>query len=76
MPIEREIMIKIDNDILYHETKVSKGIMTADIAFISKIVVRQIGRQIDRDRQIEKLVVAKALDGQRYALPICLCMWV
>ena len=25
---------------------------------------------------IEKVIVAKALDGQRYPLPLCECMWV
>ena len=34
---ERENDNDNDNDILYHETEVSKGIMTADIAFISEI---------------------------------------
>ena len=26
--------------------------------------------------QIQGLIVAKALDGQRYPLPLCECMWV
>ena len=30
----------------------------------------------EKAQNAEKVIVAKALDGQRYPLPLCECMWV
>ena len=41
-----------------------------------RIRKKEKGKKKKKKKEKEKGIVAKALDGQRYPLPLCVCKWV